>query len=83
MCAMLKGCCSVTIDSIRAETALIIQRDNAFLVAAVLGVPRWSSSPYDAWKTRKREAAERVAKAVDGNILLFNPIIGKIKEVTK
>ena len=66
-------------DIIRKATCLIIERDGEFLVAvSELGL-RWSISPYDAWKTRDKMTAFRVAWKVRGKLFLFNPIVGQLK----
>ena len=64
---------------IREHTGLIIKKDGYYLVGTILYSTdlRWSASPYDAWKTRRRESAQRVAEKVGGEILLFNPVAGQ------
>ena len=42
---------------------------------------RWSRSPYDAWRTRRKEDAERVAGKVGGEMVLFNPIVKQMKVI--
>ena len=66
----------------REYTCLIIKKDNEFLVGCIMGtnILRWSNSPYDAWITRKRQHAIKVANYVNGNIMLFNPIVGQLRE---
>ena len=71
---------------IDTETQLIIKKGNEYLIGAKF-MPkdqekdlRWSISAWDAWKTRDRENAERVARAVGGEIWLFNPIAGQIRK---
>ena len=69
--------------NIRLCTVLIIKRGAEFLVGRI---PyslefRWSTSPYDAWRTRNREQAAAVAGLLGGDLWLFNPIVGQIKEV--
>lgn len=68
---------------IRRETCIIIRRGPEFLVGTILYSTdlRWSTSPYDAWMTRSREDAERVAGAVGGVMVLFNPIVKQMKEL--
>jgi hypothetical protein len=66
---------------IRKATCLIIERDGEFLVAvSELGF-RWSVSPYDAWSTRDKMTAFKVAWRVRGRLFLFNPIVGQLKEL--
>ena len=71
-------------DETRKQTCIIIRKDREYLVGAVLHSRelRWSYSSFDAWRTRDREAARRVAGVSGGEMVLFNPIIGKIKELS-
>lgn len=71
--------------NIREETCLIIRRGAEFLVGTILYSSdlRWSTSPYDAWRTRTREHAERVARGTGGTIWLFNPAAGQLREARK
>ena len=68
--------------NIRKETCLIVRRGAEFLVGTIVYSSdlRWSTSPYDAWRTRKREHAERVARGTGGKIWLFNPVAGQLRE---
>ena len=68
---------------IRKKTGLIIHRGNEYLVGTILFSTdlRWSRSPYDAWITRDRDAAHAVAMKVGGDIALFNPVAGQLKEM--
>ena len=70
-------------EEIRKKTCLIIRKGNEFLVGTILWSTdlRWSRSPYDAWNTRNRGDAERVAREVDGELVLFNPIVNKMKVI--
>lgn len=69
-------------NDIRLSTALIIKKDGEFLVGRILHGKelRWSGSPYDAWHTRVRAKARSVAEKVTGEIMLFNPISGQLRE---
>ena len=69
--------------NIRTKTCLIIRRGAEYLVGTILYSTdlRWSRSPWDAWRTRSRESAEKVAAAGGGELWLFNPIAGQIREV--
>lgn len=67
---------------IRRATVLIVRRGSDFLVGRI---PysleyRWSTSPYDAWGCRRKETAEKVARKLGGDLWLFNPITGEIRE---
>ena len=68
-------------DDIRKKTCLIIRKNGEYLVGRVLYSTeiRWSSSPYDAWRTRNREKAEEYARRTGGIVMLWNPIVKQIK----
>ena len=70
-------------DAIRAQTVLIIRRKNykEYLVGRQIYSGRlvWSTSKYDAWRTRDREKARKVAEKTGGEPVLFNPIVGRTK----
>lgn len=68
-------------DDIRKATCLIIRKNNEYLVGTILYSTdlRWSISPYDAWQTRDKAAAEMVARKVGGIMVLFNPILNMKK----
>lgn len=71
----------MTREALRKETCIIIRKNGEFLVGAVLYSKdlRWSGSMYDAWRTRDREKARRIARITGGVMMLFNPIIGKTR----
>lgn len=66
---------------IRLLTCVIIRKNGEYLVGRTLGTGnlRWSNSPHDAWRTRNREEAKRLARRVGGVTMLFNPAAGQIK----
>ena len=65
---------------IRLLTCLIIRKDGQYLVGKnVFGRLKWSNSMYEAWRTRTRANARSVQMKIGGEILLFNPAIGKTK----
>ena len=68
---------------IRRQTVLIIRKDGEYLVGRQVYCGRlvWSLSAWDAWRTRDRAAARRVAEATGGVPVLFNPIIGRTMDV--
>ena len=68
--------------NIRKQTQLIIRRGQEFLVGTILYSTdlRWSSSPWDAWGTRDREKAEKVARVTGGDLWLWNPVAGQLRE---
>ena len=69
----------MTRDAIRKETCIIIRRNGEYLVGTILYSAdlRWSGSPYDAWRTRDREKAARIARITGGVMVLFNPIVNQ------
>lgn len=66
---------------IRRETCLVIRRGGEYLVGKIMGGPdlKWSTSPWEAWRTRCREDAENVARVTGGDVWLFNPIVGQVR----
>ena len=66
---------------IREKTGIIIKKNGLFLVAYCIGTEelRWSSSPWDAWITRDREAARFVSDRINGVRMLFNPVAGQLR----
>lgn len=69
---------------IRLKTALIIRKDGKYLQGKKMmqNELKWTDSPWDAWKTRIRAEARSVQEKVGGEIVLFNPVAGQIKEMT-
>ena len=61
---------------------LIVRRGTEYLVGRIpYSIElRWSRSPYDAWGTRSRESAEKVARMVGGDLWLWNPVAGQLRE---
>ena len=72
-------------EKIRQATVLVVRRGVEYLVGSIPYSMefRWSRSPYDAWSTRNRESARKVARMVGGDIWLFNPVVGQLREITK
>ena len=71
--------------NIREKTGIIIQKGNEYLVGLVLGGPelRWSLSPWDAWGPRDMEKARKIARRTGGDLWLFNPVAGQLREVIR
>jgi hypothetical protein len=69
-------------DDLRLATVLIIRKDGQYLQGRQMltGIMLWSTSPWDAWQTRCRGDAERVAFAIKGELILFNPVIGRTRK---
>ena len=70
-------------NDIRLYTRLIIRKDGEYLVAVQIETKKlvWSKSPWDAWWTRTKWQAVRVADRINGEIFLFNPVLGQIKQL--
>lgn len=68
-------------QSLASKTCLIIRKHGEYFVGWNYFYKRfgWSTSAWDAWRTRDREAARRVAAKTGGTLYLFNPIIGEMK----
>ena len=66
---------------IREKTCIIIRKDGQFLVGRIFASAdlRWSIYAHEAWQTRKRADAEKVAEKVGGELVLFNPIVRQMK----
>ena len=70
---------------IRKATVLIVKRGAEYLVGRIPYSTelRWSRSAWDAWGTRDRESAQKVARMTGGDVWLFNPVVGQLREVQK
>lgn len=64
---------------LRTQTTIVIEKNGDFLIGYSLFL-RWGKSPYDAWHTRDRNAAQMVADRIGGTMMLFNPVVGQIRE---
>lgn len=66
---------------IRKKTCILIRKNGNYLVGRILWSRdlRWSNNRYDAWTTRSREDAEKMARRTGGIMVLFNPVIGQEK----
>lgn len=71
--------------NIRRRTVLIIRRGSEFLVGKILysSEYRWSASPWDAWTTRDWEEADGIAHLTGGDLWLWNPIAGQLREARR
>ena len=70
---------------IRGKTVLIIEKDGKYYCGRMMVTGRqiWRETPYDARKTRKRELAVMAAQKYGGRVVLFNPIVGRVREVAE
>lgn len=64
-------------EEIQKQTCIVIRRNGEYLVGTIVFSTqlRWSKNLYDAWRTRDREKAERVARRTGGIMVLFNPVL--------
>lgn len=69
-------------ERLKQATVLIIRRGNEYLIARIFGSRdlRWGISPYDAWSTRRPADAKKVQAKTGGEIMLFNPVTGTMRE---
>lgn len=63
------------------KTCLVVRRGREYLVGVsqITGELNWSQYLYDAWRTRDRAAAGKVAGRVGGVVYLFNPIAADVR----
>ena len=68
-------------DDIRRQTCIIIRKNGEYLVGRILGSKdlRWSNYAYEAYRTRNKEKAEKIARKVGGITMLFNPVTGDLR----
>ena len=68
---------------IRQKTVLIVRSGVEYYVGKILHseLDKWSTSQFDAWNTRDREEARETAEELGGDLWLFNPIVGQLKEM--
>lgn len=68
-------------DDIRKKTCLIIRRNGEYLAGRILGSKdlRWSIYAHEAWQTRDRAKAEKIARRTGGIVMLFNPIVRQMR----
>ena len=66
---------------IRTKTCIIIRKNGEYIVGYKIWSDEmtWSNSVYDAWRTRDRELAAKVARKTGGIMVLFNPIVNQKK----
>lgn len=65
-------------NALRTQTTIVIEKNGEYLVGFNYFL-RWAVSPYDAWHTRDRTAAQMVANRIGGRMVLFNPVVGQIR----
>lgn len=72
---------NLTRPDIRMATVLVIEKDRMFLSRKEMLTGRivWDQHLSNAWRTRNREKARRMAEKYGGRLCLFNPIIWRVK----
>lgn len=70
-------------NDIRKQTGIIIRKNGYYLVGKIVFSSdlKWSTSPYEAWRTRDRDKAAEIARKVGGVMVLFNPIVNQEKVI--
>ena len=68
---------------IRTKTCIIIRKNRLFLQGkeCFTNDPKWTQYRHQAWRTRNRQKAERIARIVGGVMVLYNPIADQIKVI--
>lgn len=69
--------------NIREKTCIIIRKNKMFLQGkeCYTNDPKWTQYRFQAWRTRDKEQAVEVAKAVGGVMVLFNPVADLMKVI--
>lgn len=67
--------------NIRKQTCIVIRKNKRYLVGKEMLQPKlkWSWSKYEAWRTREKKDAAKVARITGGIMVLFNPVTGQEK----
>ena len=68
---------------IRTKTCLVIEKDGKYLCGygTPIGIVVWDDHLSNAWTTRDKEEALRVAEKYGGSLVLFNPIVWRTKKL--
>ena len=68
---------------IRMMTCLVIEKDGEFLtkMGTMFGGIGWDVHLSNAWKTRNKKKAMRKASEYGGTLMLFNPIVWRLKRL--
>lgn len=69
--------------NIREQTCIIIRKNRLFLQGkeCFTNKPKWTQYRHQAWKTRDKEQAEKIARKVGGVMVLFNPVADQTKVI--
>jgi len=68
---------------IRKQTCIIIRKNNLYLQGkeCFTNDPKWTQYRHQAWRTRDKEKAAEIARAVGGVMVLFNPVADQMKVI--
>jgi hypothetical protein len=68
---------------LRKATVLVVFRDGEYLSRKKMLTGRivWDQHLSNAWRTRDREKARRIAEKYGGTLRLFNPIIWRVRDL--
>ena len=68
-------------QDIRLRTVLVIEKDGKYLSRkeTVTGTILWDQHLSSAWRTRNKGLAELMVAIHGGNLVLFNPIVWRVK----
>ena len=68
---------------IRTKTCLVIEKNGEYLsgYGTFMGTVTWDRHLSNAWTTRDKDEALRVAEKYGGSLVLFNPIIWRTKKL--
>ena len=72
-------------DDLRKHTFIIIRKDGEYVASRMMrsNTIRMTIYAHEAAKTRDRELAEKVARAIGGTMMLYNDITLEIREFRK
>lgn len=67
-------------QDLRKHTCCILKRGNKYLQGVGMWNNLvWSTSAYDAWRTRDLDKALRFARKTGADVMLFNPIVSQLR----
>lgn len=70
-------------QEIRTKTFLVIEKGGQYLAGygTFMGIIRWSENLSEAWRTRDKQEALRVAEKYGGSLMLFNTVVWRTKRL--
>ena len=67
----------MTVD-LRDYEEFVVRKGRLYMFSVTDGYLRWTNSPYDAWRHKRRDKARMVAKRIGGRVCAFNPVTGEV-----